>query len=47
MTWLLDTSVCIPLINRSDTNLTARLLGHTPGSICLCSVVKAELHFGW
>ncbi|MDD9986649.1 MAG: type II toxin-antitoxin system VapC family toxin [Spirochaetaceae bacterium] len=46
MTWLLDTSVCIPLINRSDTNLAARLLGHTPGSICLCSVVKAELHFG-
>ena len=46
MTWLLDTSVCVPLINRSDADLTARLLGHAPGSICLCSVVKAELHFG-
>lgn len=46
MTWLLDTSVCVPLINRTDADLTARLLGHTPGSIYLCSVVKAELHFG-
>ena len=46
MTWLLDTSVCVPLINRSDADLTARLLDHAPGSIYLCSVVKAELHFG-
>ena len=46
MTWLLDTSICIPLINRSDADLASRLLGYTPGSICLCSIVKAELHFG-
>ena len=46
MTWLLDTSVCIPLINRSDADLAGRLLNTTPGSIYLCSVVKAELHFG-
>lgn len=44
--WLLDTSVCVPLINRTDETLTERLLGHAPGSICLCSVVKAELSFG-
>ena len=46
MTWLLDTSVCVPLINRSDEDLAGRLLSHKPGSIYLCSVVKAELHFG-
>ena len=46
MTWLLDTSVCVPLINRSDEHLASRLLNTTPGSIYLCSVVKAELHFG-
>ena len=46
MTWLLDTSVCVPLINRSDENLARRLLNHAPGPIYLCSVVKAELHFG-
>ena len=44
--WLLDTSVCIPLINRTDPPLADRLLGQPPGSICLCSVVKAELSFG-
>lgn len=44
--WLLDTSVCVPLINRTDKTLADRLLDHAPGSICLCSVVKAELAFG-
>ena len=43
---LLDTSVCVPLINRTDESLAERLLSHAPGSICLCSVVKAELSFG-
>ena len=46
MTWLLDTSVCIPLINRTDDSPADKLLRHRPGSICLCSVVKAELYFG-
>ena len=44
--WLLDTSVCVPLINRSDEQAAARLLQHPRGSVRLCSVVKAELHFG-
>jgi len=43
---LLDTSVCVPLINRTDESLAERLLSHAPGSICLCSVVKAELSYG-
>lgn len=46
MTWLLDTSACIPLINGVDARAAERLLGHSPGSFRLCSVVKAELHFG-
>ena len=44
--WLLDTNVCVALINRSDEQAVARLLEHSPGSVRLCSVVKAELHFG-
>ena len=44
--WLLDTSVCVVLINRSDNLAAERLLEHSPGSVRLCSVVKAELHFG-
>ena len=44
--WLLDTSVCVALINRTDERSAARLLEHPRGSVRLCSVVKAELHFG-
>ena len=44
--WLLDTSVCVVLINRTDERAAARLLDHSPGSVRLCSVVKAELYFG-
>ncbi|MGE0871471.1 MAG: type II toxin-antitoxin system VapC family toxin [Kofleriaceae bacterium] len=46
MTRLLDTSVCIPLINRSEPSLAKRLLAADPSSIVLCSVVRAELAFG-
>ena len=44
--WLLDTSVCVPLINRSDERVSARLLEHAPRAVRLCSVVTAELYFG-
>ena len=44
--WLLDTSVCVALINRTERQVAARLLEHSPGNVRLCSVVKAELHFG-
>ena len=43
---LLDTNVCIPLINRSDAGLRKRLLASDPARVVLCSVVKAELAFG-
>ena len=46
MTFILDTSVCIPLINRTDKRLAERLLDEAPSSVILCSVVKAELYFG-
>jgi len=44
--WLLDTSVCVALINRTDDQAAARLFEHPRASVRLCSVVKAELHFG-
>jgi len=43
---LLDTSICIPLINRTDPELKRRLVAEAPGLVLLCSVVKAELFFG-
>lgn len=46
MSLLLDTNVCIPLINRTEQSLADRLLDATPSSVILCSVVKAELYFG-
>ena len=46
MNLLLDTSVCVPLINRTEPRLAKRLLEEDPSSVLLCSVVKAELYFG-
>lgn len=46
MRCLLDTSTCIPLINRSDVDLARRVLGCAPVTVALCSAVVAEPHFG-
>jgi tRNA(fMet)-specific endonuclease VapC len=46
LTYLLDTNVCIPLINRCDPALRQRLLEQSPDEVGLCSIVKAELLFG-
>ena len=43
---LLDTNICVPLINRTDASLSKRLLAEDPATIVLCSVVRAELEFG-
>ena len=43
---LLDTSICIPLINGADAQMAQRLLAQPPGSVVLCSVVRAEFCFG-
>lgn len=46
MTYLLDTNVCIELLNDRDTLITKRLASVSPQDIRLCSVVKAELFHG-
>jgi tRNA(fMet)-specific endonuclease VapC len=46
VTLLLDTNICVPLLNRTDPELRERLLGHRPDEVVLCSIVKAELAFG-
>lgn len=46
MKYLLDTNVCIALINGGDRSVGARVLALTPGEIGLCSAVKAELIYG-
>lgn len=43
---LLDTNICVPLINRAEPALAKRLLAADPAEISLCSVVRAELEFG-
>lgn len=44
--YLLDTNVCIRLLNRSSKKLALRIRQEDPASVCLCSITKAELHFG-
>lgn len=46
MTYLLDTNICVPLVNGSDRALREHLLSRRPDEVVLCSVVKAELFFG-
>lgn len=44
--YLLDTNVCIRILNNRSPILAARLRIQTPDELCLCSVTKAELVFG-
>ena len=46
MKWLLDTSICIVLLNRTDEQVRKELFARSRGTVRLCSVVKAELYFG-
>lgn len=46
MTVLLDTNICIALINQTDSALAQRVLERSSRSVVLCSVVRAELEFG-
>ncbi len=46
MTYLLDTNVCVKLLNNSHPNITARLAAEKPENIFLCTVVQLELIFG-
>ena len=46
MIYLLDTNVCIQLLNQRHRAVLKRFRTHVPGDIALCSVVKAELLSG-
>lgn len=44
--YLLDTNVCIHLLNERRPDILDHFRRHGPADIALCSVVKAELLFG-
>lgn len=46
MTYLLDTNVCIRLLNNTNPAVTARLAVEQPENIYLCTVVQMELVYG-
>ncbi len=46
MIYLLDSNVCIHLLNQRLPKVIAHFRQHDPASIALCSVVKAELFYG-
>ena len=41
MTWLLDTNICIELMNERDSHAARKLASVSPREIRLCAVVKA------
>jgi tRNA(fMet)-specific endonuclease VapC len=46
MMYLLDTNVCIHLINEKHPVILQHFKQHSPADIAICSVVKAELLYG-
>ena len=46
MIYLLDTDVCIHLLNEKQSRVSQNFKQHNPADIVLCSVVKAELLYG-
>ncbi len=46
MIYLLDTNVCIHLLNEKHSVILHHFRQHNPADIALCSVVKAELLYG-
>ncbi|MFY9259217.1 MAG: type II toxin-antitoxin system VapC family toxin [Gallionella sp.] len=46
MIFLLDTNVCIQLLNEKSSTVLQHFREHRPSDIALCSVVKAELLYG-
>ncbi len=43
---LLDTDICIHLLNAREPALLERFCSHSPSELALCSVVRAELLWG-
>lgn len=46
MTYLLDSNICIELMNERNSGAAIKLASISPREIRLCSVVKAELYHG-
>ncbi len=46
MSYLLDTNVCIKLLNNNIPAVTHRLASQQPEDIYLCTVVQFELYYG-
>lgn len=46
MIYLLDTNVCVHLLNQRHAPIVERFRQHKPIDVALCSVVKAELIYG-
>ncbi|MGK7929789.1 MAG: type II toxin-antitoxin system VapC family toxin [Spirulina sp.] len=46
MSYLLDTNVCIKLLNNSNEAVVRRLAKEDPKTINLCTIVKFELYYG-
>lgn len=46
MIYLLDTNVCIHLLNEKHPTILQHFQQHSPADIAMCSVVKAELLSG-
>ena len=44
--YLLDTNVCIHLLNQKHPGILQHFQQHSPAEIVLCSIVKAELLYG-
>lgn len=44
--YLLDTNVCIHLLNEADPHIIRQFRSRSPDDIALCSIVKAELWYG-
>ena len=44
--YLLDTNVCIALLNGASDAVARRFVAQSPATVRVCSVVVAELHFG-
>jgi tRNA(fMet)-specific endonuclease VapC len=46
LSYLLDTNVCIQLLNNSKPSVKARLVAEQPTNVYLCTVVQLELIYG-
>jgi tRNA(fMet)-specific endonuclease VapC len=44
--YLLDTNVCIRILNNSNSAVVERFRAESPKTVGLCAVIKAELCFG-